>query len=120
MRLYDLANVIRSKNAGPFTLTVDLLFEDDSRFQKILSYEILSPKTVAELYDVRPEDVTIHPFESVKAIKITLPRPCKASSGAPGDTDVYGSSQHYPLADLELHLSLPKIPSSCFLALRTF
>jgi len=104
MRLYDLADVIRSKNAGPFTLTIDLLFEDKNRFRHVLSADILTPQLIAELYNVNPKNVTIRPFERVRAIKITLPRPSGASSGAPGDTDVYGSSQHYPLADVEIPL----------------
>ena len=29
MRLSDAADVIRSKNAGPFTVTVDLFFGDE-------------------------------------------------------------------------------------------
>ncbi len=27
-RLYDLAKVLRSKNAGPFELTLDIMFDD--------------------------------------------------------------------------------------------
>ena len=102
MRLYNYANVIRSKNAGPFTLTIDLLFENNDKFQKILSSNILSPQVIGRLYQVDPQSITVCPFKRVKAIKISLPRPSGVSSGAPGDTDVYGSSQHYPLADLEV------------------
>ena len=40
------------------------------------------------------------PFERILTIKVTLPR--QISSGAPGDRDVYGCGQHFPLAGLEL------------------
>jgi len=101
MRLYDLAHVIRSKNAGPYTLTVDLVFADRASYDRLLSSPDFSEVTVARLYGVSVQAVAIRPFDSVLTVKVSLPRP-GPSSGAPGDTDVYGCQQHFPLADLEL------------------
>ncbi|MFI4913072.1 MAG: DUF4387 domain-containing protein [Sedimentisphaeraceae bacterium JB056] len=102
MRLYDLADIIRSKNAGPFTLAIDLLFKDPDIFSKVVDSKVLSPELISKLYNVDSGKVLITPFETVRAIKVTLPRPSGVSAGAPGDTDVYGSSQHYPLADVKI------------------
>jgi hypothetical protein len=102
MRLYDLADIIRSKNAGPFTLTIDLLFNDPEIFKKVVNSQVLNPELISKLYNVDVNKVLITPFERVGAIKVTLPRPSGVSAGAPGDTDVYGSSQHYPLADVKM------------------
>ncbi len=33
MRLYDCADIIRSKNAGPFAVTIDLFFGDEERYR---------------------------------------------------------------------------------------
>ena len=101
MRLYDCAQTIRSKNAGPFTLTIDMMFEDRDAFDRAASSPALKAKRIAELYGVPPSTVRICPFERALAIKVTMPRP-DASSGAPGDRDVYGSQQHFPLADVEV------------------
>lgn len=101
MRLYDLARVIRSKNAGPFTLTIDLVFETRDDFARALASEALSAQSIAELYGVDAPTVRVMPFEPVLTIKVSMPRP-GASSGAPGDTDVYGCSQHFPLADCRI------------------
>lgn len=101
MRLYDCAKVIRSKNAGPFTLTVDLMFNDKAGFEKVLSAPGFTPEKIAALYQVAPESVRIRPFDRVLAIKVSMPR-AGASSGAPGDRDVYGCQQHFPLADIEV------------------
>lgn len=100
MRLYDIAKVIRSKNAGPFTLTIDLLFEQADDFHKVLHAPAFSARNIAGLYQADPDKVAIHPFKKVLAIKITMPRPI--SSGAPGDCDVYGSQQHFPLGNLAI------------------
>ena len=101
MRLYDCAKVIRSKNAGPFTLTIDLLFEDKERFDRVLSSPTFTTERIAELYGVEKSSVRICPFDRALAIKVSLPRP-GASSGAPGDRDCYGGQQHFPLADMDL------------------
>lgn len=33
--LYELASVIRSKNSGPFQITLDVLFDDSELYYKI-------------------------------------------------------------------------------------
>ena len=35
-RLGDLASVIRSKNAGPFQVTIDIMFADASEYRRTL------------------------------------------------------------------------------------
>lgn len=100
MKLYDIARVIRSKNAGPFTLTVDLLFDTVEDFRRVLAADTFSMANIARLYGTSADAVRIHPFERVLAIKVSLPR--AVSSGAPGDVDVYGSQQHVLLGDIDI------------------
>jgi hypothetical protein len=101
VRLYDCARVIRSKNAGPFTLTIDLMFADSISLDRVLRSPVFRAEVIAALYGVSPDFVRILPFPRVLAIKVSLPRP-GSSSGAPSDRDIYGSQQHFPLADLEI------------------
>ena len=35
-KLYELAKLIRSKNAGPFVVTMDILFPDHDMYQRVL------------------------------------------------------------------------------------
>ena len=101
MRLYDCASIIRSKNAGPFTLTIDLMFEDQETFERVMASESFNEQHMAVIYGVDAAQVAIRPFALIRTIKITMPRP-SASSGSPGDRDVYGCQQHFPLAELEI------------------
>ena len=101
MRLYELARVIRSKNAGPFTLTIDLMFEDETALTRVLKAPSFTAERIAALYHADASQVRICPFPTIRTVKVSLPRP-GASSGAPGDRDVYGSQQHFPLADLQI------------------
>ncbi|MBO7146474.1 MAG: DUF4387 domain-containing protein [Lentisphaeria bacterium] len=100
MKLYDIAFVCRSKNAGPFQLTVDLMFSDRADYDKVLRSPAFTPEKIALLYRTDAEKVMIKPFERILTIKVVIPR--LHGSGSPDDTDVYGSQQHFPLGNLEI------------------
>ena len=94
--LKDVANVIRSKNAGPFELTLDILLKEQEMFEKMRAADIINKQTIAQLYQIPVEDVlSIVYFPNAKAIKATIVRPLP--SGALGERDVYGAQQHGPL-----------------------
>ena len=102
MKLMDYTKMLRSKNAGPLWLTMDLGFEDAAMMERILNSGVLTAQTIAQLYDVPVEQVKIIPYPVVNAIKITVPR--KYPSGALLDDDIYGCQQHMALANLEVTL----------------
>ncbi|MGI6147810.1 MAG: DUF4387 domain-containing protein [Limnochordia bacterium] len=93
----DAAAVIRSKNAGPFELTFDLMFTDKAAYDEVR--HSITPERIAELYRIPVAHVLkiVH-FEPALAVKITIVRPM--ASGALGETDVYGAQQHAPLFEL--------------------
>ena len=100
MKLYDMAMVCRSKNAGPFQVTIDLMFDSPERYHAVLNSPSFTTETVGKLYHADPETVVIKPFERILTIKVVLARSC--SSGSALDSDVYGSQQHFPLGNLEI------------------
>ena len=102
MKLIDCTKMLRSKNAGPLWLTMDLGFESSEKMQQILDSGVLNTAVIAELYDVPEELVKIIPYPVVNAIKITIPR--KVPSGALTDSDIYGCQQHMLLANLEVNV----------------
>jgi len=102
MKLIDYTKMLRSKNAGPLWLTMDLGFEDAAMMEKILATGVLNTATIANLYGVPADQVKIIPYPVVNAIKITIPR--THPSGALLDSDIYGCQQHMALANLEVKL----------------
>ncbi len=100
MKLYDRAKVMRSKNAGPFMLTIDIILDNEDDFDVVVNSAEFNREKLAQLYHTEPEKVAIHPFRRVLAVKVSIPR--SVSSGAPDDCDVYGSQQHFPLALLNI------------------
>ena len=99
MRLSDFAQVIRSKNAGPRRLTLDVMFASDADYQRVAQSPALRREAIGLLYRVPAEDVAVIHYPLGRAIKITLPREI---AGDPGDRDVYGAQQHAPLLGIEI------------------
>lgn len=91
--LADIAPVIRSKNAGPTLLTIDVMFKDTAAYRRGLA--AVTGDLVAKLYGLDPGAVKLAPYPPALALKITIPR--LVSAGSPGDRDVYGAQQHTPL-----------------------
>ena len=91
---------VRSKNAGPFSLTFDLFFPDKETFDAVRERDVLNERAVAHLYGLESGDVRVFYFEPALAVKISIPR--LVSGGAPGDTDVAGGQQFVPLLSIEL------------------
>jgi hypothetical protein len=101
MKIADIAQFVTSKNAGPFLLTVDIVFRDADSYKRFKTQRPLTKAGVAELYGLEPEDVLdIIEFDPAYAIKITMQRPW--GSGAIGETDVYGAQQHVPIAEFDI------------------
>lgn len=99
--IIDLATVIRSKNAGPFELTFDLIFKDRETYEKVKKTKIITRELIARLYHIPVENVLYFvEFDAANAIKATIVRP--VDSGSIGETDVYGAQQHVPLLGIKI------------------
>lgn len=97
----EVAEVIRSKNSGPYELTMDIIFKDFDSYEKVKQKNIINKKLISTLYQIPEEDIiSIINFDPAKAIKITIKRPLVA--GAIGESDVYGAQQHAPLLGIEV------------------
>jgi hypothetical protein len=99
-RLIDVAEVIRSKNSGPYEITFDIIFKDWKMFDTVCAKKIINESLIAKLYGISEDKViNIIEFKPAKAIKATIVRPLP--SGGLGETDVYGAQQHAPLLGIE-------------------
>jgi hypothetical protein len=99
--LESLAKVIRSKNAGPFELTFDIMFDDAAKYERVKKSGAINAHAIARIYRVRVDDVLVcRPYDPAVAFKITIRRP--VGSGDITDRDVYGCQQHVPLMGIEV------------------
>lgn len=97
-KLSQLAYIIRSKNAGPFYITLDILFPDDKSYQRVKASGAITREAIAKLYRLPENEIDIYFYDNAAGIKITYPR--HASAGDFYDTDCYGAQQHAPLLDI--------------------
>jgi len=98
MRLGELVSEIRSKNAGPFWITVDVFCGNDDVYKK--ACVLLSTPLVAKIYS-QPED-KLKRFElpDLNVIKFSFPRP--VVQGSVLDRDMHGAQYSVLLSELEL------------------
>ncbi len=99
-RLIDLAEVLRSKNAGPLHVTLDVMFRDSETYERVKASGVLTPELIAKLYSVPADEVEVITYDVVRSLKVTLPR--KTVSGDLGDEDVYGCQQQVALAEVAI------------------
>lgn len=100
-KLGTIAKFLRSKNSGPFKLTLDVFFHSRQDYERVRGAGVLTPDSVADVYLLDDgEAVSVFAFDSAAAIKVTMPR--RIASGAVGDTEIYGAQQHGPLLDIAI------------------
>ncbi len=98
--LGELARLIRSKNAGPFELTFDIMFADRAVYERVRDSGALSRDAVARRYDVSPNRVKFFVCDNALAFKASIPRP--RFQGDILDSDGHGGQQYAPLMDIEI------------------
>lgn len=98
--LGEIAKYIRSKNAGPFWVTIDIFFDTDEEYERTVASATISEKVISQIYDVKEENVKIFYLPDLKVIKISYLR--KNPQGSPDERDMHSGQQYIPLLDLEL------------------
>jgi hypothetical protein len=99
-KLSDVCRYVRSKNAGPFWITVDLFFRDSESFERYASVKELQPESLGVIFGVRPDQVGCYPVANLAVLKISYPR--KDPQGGMIERDLHGGQQYVRILDLEL------------------
>ena len=93
-----IAQKVRSKNAGPFRLTIDIFCGTDETFAQIAAN--LSTEHVAQVLGASPETLKRFDIVDLNVIKISLPRP--VIQGDPADRDMHGAGWATLVAEIEI------------------
>ena len=103
-KLGALASVIRSKNSGPYEITIDAIFDSPATYNFVKSSGVLKKSTIANLYNLDESKIEVAMWwDAALAFKTTIVRPMV--SGGWGEIDMHASCQHVPLMHLEVPLS---------------
>ena len=96
--LDEIAEQVRSKNAGPFWQTLDVFFNSADDFDRVVTSKVISEQVVADLYHVDPSLVRIFHLPAIRAVKVSFPR--SVIAGSFEDRDLHAGQQHVLLAGL--------------------
>lgn len=104
--LGDIASILRSKNAGPYEITFDVMFKSEEVFRSVQKSEILTKETIAHILGVSEAEIIWSGFFApALAFKVTIPRKRRGqlvSAGGFMENDVHGSQQYQPLMNMKL------------------
>lgn len=98
MTLGDMVLKVRSKNAGPFWVTIDIFCDRPEVFDRVAAD--LDTKAVADLYGVAPDTLKRFDIPDLRVVKFSLPRPI--IQGASGDRDMHGAQYAALLEEYDL------------------
>ena len=94
-----IARKVRSKNAGPFWLTIDIFCGDADAYRQIV--QGLSTERVATVLQANPDEVKRFDIDALNVIKISLPRP--VIQGHRTDRDMHGAAWAALIAEMEIN-----------------
>ena len=96
----EVCRHVRSKNAGPFWITIDVFFPDRERFDAHSESAALQAPALARLFGVEERHIKRHPVPRLMVLKISYPR--RVPQGGAFERDMHGGQQFVPLLKVAL------------------
>jgi len=96
--IVDVASLVRSKNAGPFWITLDVFCDTDDAYDLVSAPGVVTQQRIADVYGVDPSFVRIFRLPELRVIKVSFPR--RHPQGSVRDRDMHAGQQHIPLSRL--------------------
>jgi hypothetical protein len=99
-RLRDVCRHVRSKNAGPYWITVDVFFRDREAFDRYADVPALTASAIAALFETDKVSVKRFVVPELAVLKLSFPR--GAPQGGVVERDMHGGQQYVRLLDIEV------------------
>jgi len=96
----EVCRHIRSKNAGPFWVTIDLFFRNEELYRRYRDTPALGPEVIERLYGTDPSLVKRLPVDALLMVKISFPR--GKPQGWMGERDMHAGQHYARLLDIEI------------------
>jgi hypothetical protein len=101
--LGERATLVRSKNAGPFWVTVDVFLPDATAYERAAGSALTDIDAMAERYAVQPSEMKVFLLPHLHAIKVSFPR--SHAQGGIQDRDMHAGQQYVPLLDIDIDIA---------------
>ena len=96
----EVCSHVRSKNAGPFWVTVDLFFRDEDLYRRFRDAPAFGSELFERLYGADADLVKRLPVDNLRVIKISFPR--AKPQGWMGERDMHGGQYYARLLDVDI------------------
>jgi hypothetical protein len=106
LTLGELALEVRSKNAGPFWMTLEAFMPDEESYRN--ADALITTELISELYHVPPASLQIFRIPDLHVVKVSFPRP--VAQGSLRDRDMHAGQHHVPLASVVVSSTQRKSP----------
>ena len=94
----EIVESIRSKNAGPFWLTIDIFCSNSQCFKQLCNN--LSTQKICTIFNLTADQIQRYEILELNVIKFSLPRP--SIQGSHEDRDMHGASWAELIYEIEL------------------
>ncbi|MDR1237013.1 MAG: DUF4387 domain-containing protein [Propionibacteriaceae bacterium] len=99
-KVKEVCRHVRSKVAGPFWVTIDLMFDSQENYDRYVRSPALSADSIAAIYGIVPETISLYPIPQLKVLKISYPR--RSPQGSIEERDLHSGQQYTYLLNVEL------------------
>jgi hypothetical protein len=99
-KVKEVCRHVRSKVAGPFWVTTDLMFDNRENYDRYVNSPALSPEAIAAIYHIDPATIQLYPISQLRVLKISYPR--RSPQGSVEERDLHSGQQYTYLLNVEL------------------
>ena len=99
-KVKDICRDVRTKNAGPFWVTIDFFFKDEETYTRYRDSEDIGPALVDRMFGADPASVKRIPVDSLHIIKMSYVRPMPQAWE--GERDMHSGQLFARLLDVEV------------------
>ena len=99
-KLRDVCRHVRTKNAGPFWITLDMFFKDKAAFELYADSPHLAEGPIAQLLGVDERSIKRFAVPNLHVLKMSYPR--ANPQGGSLERDMHGGQQYVSLLNVEL------------------
>jgi hypothetical protein len=98
--LKEVCRHIRSKNAGPFWVTIDFFFDGKGNFERYHQRPAIGANAIAAAFGVDAALVRHYPVSELNVLKVSFPR--ANAQGGVVERDMHCGQQYVRLLGIEL------------------
>jgi hypothetical protein len=99
-KISEVCRHVRSKNAGPFWITLDFCFPDRDSFERYSTSPALQPAAIGALFGVDSAPIKYFAVPDLNVVKVSYPR--AQAQGGVMERDMHGGQQYVRLLNVNL------------------